>query len=145
MTTICSSYRVSKILYNVLLHALRGSPISIPTVLICIGSLSVNVLTSSGVCLSSNVSKLVFPLIFNLVYLHIPVSKTQGTATLVTIIIPLFRLIVQSKRRFDSCCSVGAPRLWNSLPFSIRTANSVCGFRRQLKTYLFDLAYPNPP
>ena len=115
MTTICSGYRVSRILYSVLLHALSGSPISLPTLLICI-SLSVNVLTSSGVCLSSNVSKLVFPLIFNLAYLHIPVSKTQGAATLVTIILPLFRSIVQFISLSDVLIVVS---LWVTLGFGI--------------------------
>ena len=55
------------------------------------------------------------------------------------------RTVHKSKQRFDGCFSVGAPQLWNSLPFSIRTATSVCGFPWQLKTYLFDLAYPKPP
>ena len=41
------------------------------------------------------------------------------------------RTVHKSKRRFDSCFSVGGPRLQNSLPFSIRTATSVCGFCRQ--------------
>ena len=66
MTTISSCYRVFRILYVVFLHTLRGSHISLPTLLICIGSLSVTVSTSSGVCLSLSVFKLVYPLIFNL-------------------------------------------------------------------------------
>ena len=32
---------------------------------------------------------------------------------------------------------VAAPRLWNSIPLSIRTAPSVDVFRSQLKTYFF--------
>ena len=41
-------------------------------------------------------------------------------------------------RGFTSC----APVLWNGLPASVHSAQSVSNFRRQLKTYLFGLAYP---
>ena len=41
-------------------------------------------------------------------------------------------------RAFSSC----APSLWNNLPLSLRSATSVATFRRHLKTYLFDLAFP---
>ena len=41
-------------------------------------------------------------------------------------------------RAFSSC----APFLWNNLPLSVRSATSVGTFRRRLKTYLFDLAFP---
>ena len=41
-------------------------------------------------------------------------------------------------RAFSSC----APSLWNNLPLSVRSASSVATFRRRLKTYLFDLAFP---
>ena len=41
-------------------------------------------------------------------------------------------------RAFSSC----APSLWNNLPLSVRSATSVATFRRRLKRYLFDLAFP---
>ena len=41
-------------------------------------------------------------------------------------------------RAFSSC----APSLWNNLPLSVRSATSVAIFRRRLKTYLFNLAFP---
>ena len=41
-------------------------------------------------------------------------------------------------RAFSSC----APSLWNNLPLSVRSATSVATFRKRLKTYLFDLAFP---
>ena len=41
-------------------------------------------------------------------------------------------------RAFSSC----APSLWNDLPLPVRSATSVATFRRRLKTYLFDLAFP---
>ena len=39
---------------------------------------------------------------------------------------------------------VGAPTEWNKFPHAIRTIESISGFRKQLKTYLFRLAYPPP-
>ena len=39
---------------------------------------------------------------------------------------------------------VGAPTEWNKLPQAIRTIESISGFRKQLKTYLFRLAYSPP-
>ena len=41
-------------------------------------------------------------------------------------------------RAFSSC----DPSLWNNRPLSVRSATSVATFRRRLKTYLFDLAFP---
>ena len=38
----------------------------------------------------------------------------------------------------------GAPTEWNKLPQAIRNIESISGFRKQLKTYLFRLAYPPP-
>ena len=38
--------------------------------------------------------------------------------------------------------SVAAPKLWNSLPQHVRTADSLQIFRTRLKTHLFDMAYP---
>ena len=38
----------------------------------------------------------------------------------------------------------GAHTEWNKLPQAIRTIESISGFRKQLKTYLFRLAYPPP-
>ena len=39
---------------------------------------------------------------------------------------------------------VNAPTDWNKLPQAIRTIESISGFRKQLKAYLFRLAYPPP-
>ena len=39
---------------------------------------------------------------------------------------------------------VGAPTEWNMLPQAIRSIESISGFRKRLKTYLFRLAYPPP-
>ena len=41
-------------------------------------------------------------------------------------------------RAFHSC----APSLWNNLPLSVCSAISVAAFKKNLKTHLFDLAFP---
>jgi len=37
--------------------------------------------------------------------------------------------------------AVAAPTTWNSLPLHIRNSSSMFGFRRQLKTFLYNLAF----
>ena len=38
--------------------------------------------------------------------------------------------------------SVAAPTVWNSLPASVKSEGNIVSFRRRLKTYLFNAAYP---
>ena len=38
--------------------------------------------------------------------------------------------------------AVGAPTLWNMLPSSVKSFENIAKFRRHLKTYLYNLAYP---
>ncbi|WP_240991771.1 hypothetical protein, partial [endosymbiont of Tevnia jerichonana] len=38
--------------------------------------------------------------------------------------------------------AVGAPTLWNMLPSSVKSVENIIKFRRHLKTYLYNLAYP---
>ena len=40
--------------------------------------------------------------------------------------------------------AVAAPAEWNRLPQNVRSQQTITGFRSQLKTYLFRLAYPPP-
>ena len=40
--------------------------------------------------------------------------------------------------------AVAAPAEWNKLPQTVRSQQTIDGFRSQLKTYLFRLAYPPP-
>ena len=40
--------------------------------------------------------------------------------------------------------AVAAPAKWNKLPQTVRSQQTIDGFRSQLKTYLFKLAYPPP-
>ena len=37
---------------------------------------------------------------------------------------------------------IASPALWNSLPVSVKSFEDISTFRRHLKTYLFDPAYP---
>ena len=41
----------------------------------------------------------------------------------------------------DRAFSVAAPKLWNSVPYEIRSAESLNQFKSKLKTYLFRIAY----
>lgn len=41
----------------------------------------------------------------------------------------------------DRAFTIAAPKLWNSLPVELRQINSIFAFKRQLKSYLFQLAY----
>ena len=53
------------------------------------------------------------------------------------LVIPRVKTVTGS-RAFGSC----APALWNSLPLSLRSLDSIPSFRKHLKTHLFGLAYP---
>ena len=60
-----------------------------------------------------------------------------------------FILVIHiSYPRFKSKATLGdrsftcaAPKLWNALPFNIRSANTVSSFKAKLKTHLFRLAF----
>ena len=45
------------------------------------------------------------------------------------------------KSRGDRAFAVAAPRLWNSIPLSIRSAPSIDSFKSRLKTYFYSLAF----
>ena len=47
----------------------------------------------------------------------------------------------RTKTYGDRAFEVAAPRLWNSLPFHLRTISNINIFKNQMKTYLFKLAY----
>ena len=49
---------------------------------------------------------------------------------------------INTKRTLgDRAFTIAAPKLWNSLPVELRQINSIFAFKRQLKSYLFQLAY----
>ena len=52
-------------------------------------------------------------------------------------------LVLQSSHRKlgDRSFSVAGPRAWNSLPVELKTITETSIFKRQLKTFLFKIAY----
>jgi hypothetical protein len=66
-----------------------------------------------------------------------PKNHSTRYSTGPSFIVPHARTILGTR-----CFSVFGPKLWNSLPISLRTSCSLSYFRSGLKTYLFDLAYP---
>ena len=72
----------------------------------------------------------------SLLTIHDRPYSTRSSDAL-TLLIPYTRTSL-GKRAF----SVAGPRLWNSLPTSVRSADSLLTFRSRLKTYLFSVAYP---
>ena len=53
------------------------------------------------------------------------------------LIVPRTKLNL-GKRAF----SVAAPRVWNELPIALKTSETIAIFRKKLKTYLFQIAFP---
>uniref|UniRef100_A0A669EE25 Reverse transcriptase domain-containing protein n=1 Tax=Oreochromis niloticus TaxID=8128 RepID=A0A669EE25_ORENI len=64
-------------------------------------------------------------------------SKSLRSCDQGLLVVPHTRLKTKGDRAFVSV----APRLWNSLPLSLRSVDSVMSFKKQLKTYLFKLAF----
>ena len=71
-----------------------------------------------------------------LLTIHVPTRSLRSEISLL-----LSKLRVRTKtfgeRRFDQVAST----LWNNLPSNIRHEQSIERFRKQVKTYLFRLAY----
>jgi hypothetical protein len=70
-------------------------------------------------------------------YIHLHVYKRAlRSASRNDLIVPSFRTTTCARRDF----SIGAPRIWNTLPPSVRATNAACGymvFSRLLKTHFF--------
>lgn len=47
--------------------------------------------------------------------------------------------MIKTKNYGDRAFSICAPRLWNSLPLSVRTSVSTDVFKKRLKAHLFNL------
>ena len=73
----------------------------------------------------------------SLIAISLP-SRSLRSNRGITLSIPRIKTNTGS-RAFSSC----APSLWNNLSLSVRSATSVATFRRPLKTYLLDLAFPH--
>ena len=56
--------------------------------------------------------------------------------------VPHCASIYKSKKHFGLSFAYDAPRIWNDLPDDVRSAKSLSSFRKKLKTYLFEKAYP---
>jgi len=51
-------------------------------------------------------------------------------------------IVPRTKTKFgDRAFSVAGPTVWNSLPESVRSAETLSGFKRKLKTYLFNISF----
>ena len=55
---------------------------------------------------------------------------------------PTFCINIQVKKQFGLSFAYDAPMIWNDLPDDVRSAKSLSSFRKKLKTYLFEKAYP---
>ena len=73
-------------------------------------------------------------------YLLSPVDAIRNLGVWFDSHIVLF--IYMSKKHFGLSFAYDAPRIWNDLPDDVRSAKSLSSFRKKLKTYLFEKAYP---
>ena len=64
-------------------------------------------------------------------------SRLPRSASQTLLSIPRTSLKTYGDRAF----SAAGPKLWNELPFSLRSSNTLAVFKRDLKTYLFKLAF----
>jgi len=71
---------------------------------------------------------------------HIVVLQKTGSGRCrSTLCVPAIRRSSLGDRAFP----VAAARLWNTLPISLRTVLSYLTFRRELKTFLFNISFPD--
>jgi len=65
-----------------------------------------------------------------------PVRQRLHSASIQDYIVP------RTKTKFgDQAFSVAGPTVWNSLPESVRSAETLSSFKRKLKTYLFNISF----
>ena len=55
----------------------------------------------------------------------------------------VYNIQIYLNKKQESSFSIISPKLWNSLPHSIRSIVSDHTFKVKLKTYLFNIAYNN--
>ena len=65
------------------------------------------------------------------------IPRQLRSSTSQQLIVPKTKLNL-GKRAF----SVAAPRVWNELPITLKTSETIAIFRKKLKTYLFQIAFP---
>ena len=71
---------------------------------------------------------------------HPPTTRQLRSTDLELLDVPSARL----RLRGDHAFSVAAPRLWNTIPYPIRTAPSVDVFKSRLKTLFYSQAFDCP-
>ena len=54
----------------------------------------------------------------------------------------MYIIVPRTRTKFgDRAFSVAGPIVWNSLPESVRSAETLASFKRKLKTYLFNISF----
>lgn len=76
------------------------------------------------------------PYIKDLLTLHIP-ARSLRSENKMMLKVPKSRTVTYG----DRCFSKAAPVLWNSLPLTVRQADTLGSFKSRLKTYFFGLAF----
>ena len=76
------------------------------------------------------------PYLTNLLETYIP-KRSLRSATLNTVVVPRSKTTTYGDRAF----TIAAPKLWNSLPSDLRSAESLPIFMYKLKTHLFNVAF----
>ena len=65
-----------------------------------------------------------------------PVRQRLRSADSLDFIVP------RTRTKFgDRAFSVAGPTVWNSLPGSVRSTETLASFKRKLKTYLFNISF----
>ena len=66
------------------------------------------------------------------IYINVPARLLRSANDPSCLVVPRTRTAI-GDRAFAAC----APRLWNSLPSHLQSANSLYTFKKHLKTYIF--------
>ena len=73
----------------------------------------------------------------NIVFANGSVSGEIAFDDIIYLLVPRTKSVTFKQRSL----AVTGPQLWNSLPIDIKMENSLVGFKRKIKTYLFKLAF----
>ena len=74
---------------------------------------------------------------------YLPLYKSASNPQNLFLQVPHYcASIHKSKVHFNNSFSYDAPKLWNDLPYDIRSAPNLSCFKSRLKTYLFQKSFP---
>lgn len=73
----------------------------------------------------------------NLLEVYIPRRDLRSKNEAATLVLPRSRTVTYGDRSFMTA----APKLWNSLPSNLRSATTLCSFKKALKTHLYKCSY----